>query len=728
MGNLKGTIYLNIMYCTFNLKKRIYADFTLQRKRFLSAMALCLILMACDNYDDSALWDQVNSNTERIEALESWQEQTNANITSLQKLLNSSDYITAVTPLTENNKEIGYTLYFLHSDPIIIYHGEKGDKGDKGDPGEQGRPGTDGEDGASGDTPIIGVAQENGVYYWTVNGDWLLDDNGKKMPVSGTNGEGFTVPQVRINKQTNEWEISNDGGITWEGTDTQATGDSFFKKVEIEDDKSYVRFVLVNGVEFNVPKYQEASLTFLQNGNPLENLAENAIDLAKDNKLTYTWKGAASVSFLLLDANEWSLKYTDTDITIVSRTPNEKVWLEATLRATDGKVLSTYRVAVIESLGSEEHPYEIATAEDLLALAHKVNEAGDKCDQKHFKLIADIDLQGQSWTPIGYYTDNETRQAFEGTFDGNGHTISNLRINGDKSTTRSQGLFGYNNGGKIKNLTIKDATITGNKQVAVIAGYNTGGTVEGYATIENCQVGNAIVKGNEQVAVIAGRNEGRIENCHVENASVEGSKDVASLIGYNTGIVSISQCSASGAIVGGDYVGGIVGRNDSDGPISVCRFNGTLTSDKSSVSAGGIIGYATSNAIGVVGCYAHSEFHCTEPSENLGGIIGHADNTRATACYAIVDAQDVNGTMCGVVGSASEQPQLNVCFWQAKDGNVVEEQEGTAMVEGNDWSSALATMNEALNENWYQIYQYQKNEGIDKDIFPLIITERDISE
>lgn len=325
-------------------------------------MALCLILMACDNYDDSALWDQVNSNTERIEALESWQEQTNANITSLQKLLNSSDYITAVTPLTENNKEIGYTLYFLHSDPIIIYHGEKGDKGD---PGEQGRPGTNGEDGASGDTPIIGVAQENGVYYWTVNGDWLLDDNGKKMPVSGTNGEGFTVPQVRINKQTNEWEISNDGGITWEGTDTQATGDSFFKKVEIEDDKSYVRFVLVNGVEFNVPKYQEASLTFLQNGNPLENLAENAIDLAKDNKLTYTWKGAASVSFLLLDANEWSLKYTDTDITIVSRTPNEKVWLEATLRATDGKVLSTYRVAVIESLGSEEHPYEIATAEDL---------------------------------------------------------------------------------------------------------------------------------------------------------------------------------------------------------------------------------------------------------------------------------------------------------------------------------------------------------------------------
>ena len=58
----------------------------------------------------------------------------------------------------------------------------------------------------------------------------------------------------------------------------------------------------------------------------------------------------------------------------------------------------------------------------------------------------------------------------------------------------------------------------------------------------------------------------------------------------------------------------------------------------------------------------------------------------------------------------------------------VEEQEGATIVEGNDWSSALATMNEALNENWYQNYQYQKNEGIDKDIFPLIITERDISE
>lgn len=724
MGNLKGTIYLNIMYCTFNLKKRIYADFTLQRKRFLSAMALCLILIACDNYDDSALWDQVNSNTERIEALESWQEQTNANITSLQKLLNSSDYITAVTPLTENNKEIGYTLYFLHSDPIIIYHGEKGDKGDKGDPGEQGRPGTDGEDGASGDTPIIGVAQENSVYYWTVNGDWLLDDNGKKMPVSGTNGEEFTVPQVRINKQTNEWEISNDGGITWEGTDTQATGDSFFKKVEIEEDKNYVRFVLANGVEFNVPKYQEASLTFLQNGNPLENLAENAIDLAKDNKLTYTWKGAASVSFLLLDANEWSLKYTDTDITIVSRAPNEKVWLEATLRATDGKVLSTYRVAVIESLGSEEHPYEIATAEDLLALAHKVNEAGDKCDQKHFKLIADIDLQGQSWTPIGYYTDNETRQAFEGTFDGNGHTISNLRINGDKSTTKSQGFFGYN-GGIIKNLSLKNATVTGNKQVAVIAGYNTGGTE--YTSIENCQVENAIVKGNEQVAVIAGRNEGYIENCHAKNASVEGAMDVAGLIGYNAGNApSAGHCSVSGTIVGGDYVGGIVGRFDSAAPLSICRFNGTLMSDKPSAIIGGIVGYIT-NSNGVVACYAHSEFHCTEPYHDLGGIIGHADNTRVNACYAIVDAQGVNGTMRGIVGSVTELTRLEGCCWQAINGRV-EEQEGATMVEGNDWSSALATMNEALNENWYQIYQYQKNEGIDKDIFPLIITERDISE
>ena len=97
-------------------------------KHYLSAAVLALAFTACgDDYDDTALWEQVNDNTNRIEALETWQEQVNNNIAALQQLLNTTDYITSVTPVTEDGKEVGYTISFRNSDPITIYHGEKGD-------------------------------------------------------------------------------------------------------------------------------------------------------------------------------------------------------------------------------------------------------------------------------------------------------------------------------------------------------------------------------------------------------------------------------------------------------------------------------------------------------------------------------------------------------------------------------------------------------------------------
>ena len=90
-----------------------------------------LALTAC-KYDDSALWEQVNQNTERIAALEAWQVETNTNIQSLQTLLSTADYITAVTPVTEEGVEVGYTISFLNSDPVTIYNGKNGEKGDTG--------------------------------------------------------------------------------------------------------------------------------------------------------------------------------------------------------------------------------------------------------------------------------------------------------------------------------------------------------------------------------------------------------------------------------------------------------------------------------------------------------------------------------------------------------------------------------------------------------------------
>ena len=94
--------------------------------------ALCLA--SCDDYDDTSLWQKVNDHEERLAALEQWQEETNHNISAIQQLLNTTDCITAVTSLMEGGQKVGYTIQFLHSDPITIYHGQKGDTGDDGYP------------------------------------------------------------------------------------------------------------------------------------------------------------------------------------------------------------------------------------------------------------------------------------------------------------------------------------------------------------------------------------------------------------------------------------------------------------------------------------------------------------------------------------------------------------------------------------------------------------------
>lgn len=141
----------------------------------LAVAAMALLAAACaDDYDDSALWDKVNDHEERLAALEKWQEQTNQSIAAMQELLNTTDMITGVTAVTEDGETVGYTITFLHSDPITIYNGAKG---------------ADGEDGADGQTPQIGLAQAaEGNWYWTLNGETLTDADGNPIRANGLDG------------------------------------------------------------------------------------------------------------------------------------------------------------------------------------------------------------------------------------------------------------------------------------------------------------------------------------------------------------------------------------------------------------------------------------------------------------------------------------------------------------------------------------------------------------
>ena len=135
--------------------------------------------------------------------------------------------------------------------------------------------------------------------------------------------------------------------------------------------------------------------------------------------------------------------------------------------------------------GTATDPYRINSAQDLKRLADDVN-AGNDFAGKFFVLTADIELSG-NWTPIGYFNSRDDKKPFNGTFDGQNHTISNLTI--DNPSVGSQGLFGFvGENGTIKNLNLSNVNISGYWFVGGLVGYNGG-------TVENCTVSDATVSG-----------------------------------------------------------------------------------------------------------------------------------------------------------------------------------------------------------------------------------------
>ena len=245
----------------------------------LIAFFVAMFVSSCSKFDDTQIWDKINDHEQRISRLEELCQQMNSNISSLQTIvsaLQNNDYVTAVTPVTKDGKTIGYTIAFTKSAPITIYHGEDG------------KDGANGKDGINGYTPIIGVKQDsNGIYYWTINGEWLTDEDGNKIKAVGTdgkdgingedgsngedgingndgvNGKDGVTPQLKIENEY--WYISYDNGSTWtilgratgndgvNGTNGK-DGDSFFQSVDTSNG-DYVIFTLSDGTQIKLPTW-----------------------------------------------------------------------------------------------------------------------------------------------------------------------------------------------------------------------------------------------------------------------------------------------------------------------------------------------------------------------------------------------------------------------------------------------------------------------------------------
>lgn len=286
----------------------------------LCAIVMAVAVSSCSKFDDTEIWDKLNDHESRITALEELCKQMNTNIDALQTIveaLEKRDYVTNVSPVRKDGEVIGYTISFADSDTITIYHGENGQ---------------DGADGKDGYTPQIGVMKDtDGIYYWTLDGEWLLDGKGNKIQANGVNGidgtdgsngedgtngvDGIT-PRLKI--ENDYWYVSYDEGATWielgkaTGEDGSngidgVDGDSIFSSVTQDDE--YVYFNLADGTMITLPKHDKENIQF-------EDLNVKAIccknwDTNNDGELSYAEAAAVADIGTVFRSNTSIIAFTE---------------------------------------------------------------------------------------------------------------------------------------------------------------------------------------------------------------------------------------------------------------------------------------------------------------------------------------------------------------------------------------------------------------------------------
>ena len=213
--------------------------------------------------------------------------------------------------------------------------------------------------------------------------------------------------------------------------------------------------------------------------------------------------------------------------------------------------------------GTVEDPYLISNASQLRWFASQVNDNGKNsiCAQ----LTNDIDLGNENWTPIGK---SGYSYQYKGTFDGQGYEIKNVKID---STSSDQALFGYVNGGTVKNLTVSGSFKGGNSTAGIVANF--------------------------------GGSSGSISGC-INKATVNGNNATGGVVGkiFTSG-GTVTQCANLGEITGSNQVGGIIGYVSYACTLSASYNRGNITVSASYGNAGGIAGKLDASSASVQSCY-----------------------------------------------------------------------------------------------------------------------------